>query len=240
MESEQDILLDVKTSDCDTQSEECGFGVISNAFIAAVNAFHIPPYTFFKGRSLVKLAKKHPARVAADWAKEGVISSDYLTKLTRVSDVIKGFWFGSTESVQLSGMQRIWLHRGRMLRSGARDCAEAQRTSVPLLLLHAGGMPVPGPSRCCHSDLVHADQECGSQSTNLGALKFADCVAAAQLDPQCHGYIMYSETYWSAWGCRCCASGGQDGGGANALWAVYSYPPNLTPAGEAYGVEGRM
>jgi hypothetical protein len=68
-------------------------------------------------------------------------------------------------------------------------------------------------------------QGCGQQSINLGNIDSpAACKAAAGGHLQCHGSFMWAPVYWYAWGCRCCAANGGEGGGSlNANWNTYTY-----------------
>ncbi|KAH8088794.1 serine/threonine kinase [Aureococcus anophagefferens] len=106
--------------------------------------------------------------------------------------------------------------------------ADAKPVSVALALV--GGAPVV--------------TGCGAQGANLGTT-FADaneCALAARDVSACGNYVMWSVEYNAHWGCRCCAPGGELGGGANDLWDVFAYdcdpdddggaPPAPAPTGK--------
>ena len=86
-------------------------------------------------------------------------------------------------------------------------------------------------------ELAVADRQCGAQGANLGT-DFAtpgECAAAAAANAACGDHVMWSDAYNHAWGCRCCADGGEDGGNANANWDLYEYScaaPTAAPARE--------
>ena len=112
--------------------------------------------------------------------------------------------------------------------------ADARPVSVALALV--GGAPVvtvstddapatAAPSARACATLAYANQGCGAQGANLGTT-FADaneCALAARDVSACGNYVMWSVEYNAHWGCRCCAPGGELGGGANDLWDVFAY-----------------
>ncbi|KAH8069636.1 serine/threonine kinase [Aureococcus anophagefferens] len=110
--------------------------------------------------------------------------------------------------------------------------ADARPVSVALALV--GGAPVVTVStddardgraaRSACATLAYANQGCGAQGANLGTT-FADaneCALAARDVSACGNYVMWSVEYNAHWGCRCCAPGGELGGGANDLWDPFS------------------
>ena len=98
----------------------------------------------------------------------------------------------------------------------------------------APGPPEIPPLATVPVILLHEDIGCHTQGANMGtAYTFpSECAAAAMQDPRCHslGTIMWSHTYNSAWGCRCCTTS-LPFATNNANWDVYQavMPPATPP-----------
>ena len=72
---------------------------------------------------------------------------------------------------------------------------------------------------------LHATRECKTRGPTLsGSKAFTsahECGEAAAQEDSCD-HFMWSEQYNYAWGCICCADGGETGGPANTYYAVYA------------------
>merc|ERR1719334_1931227 len=57
--------------------------------------------------------------------------------------------------------------------------------------------------------LYASNTECASQGINLGVhATIESCAIDAAQETMCGHYIMFSESYYTSWGCRCCAANG--------------------------------
>ena len=97
----------------------------------------------------------------------------------------------------------------------------------------APGPPVAPPTPTVPVFLLHDGYECAAQGVNLGTdhTTPGECVAEAIADSRCHslGTIMWSHTFGSSWGCRCCTD--HQAGASNQNWDLYQLvtPPLVPP-----------
>lgn len=98
--------------------------------------------------------------------------------------------------------------------------------TVDAVTLTKGHLPGPAPAPPVPStpcSIASKGHTCVSQTANLGndLPTPESCAARAQANAECNGYFMYSQAYWSSWGCRCCADA--EVGKANSNWDMYRY-----------------